>query len=113
MSLADHYEGFEKERKFHMILDQALGDCPTLKDRTVARIIAHIDPSFTAGLFEIRPTVRRLKYIGRGCAEVPCPHCDDFFEMGKLYESIDFNGATYTIKGYKNGKKRIGPKRPD
>jgi hypothetical protein len=52
--------------------------------------------------------VRKLKYIGCGCAETPCPHGDDIFEMGKLYESIDFNGATYTIKGYGDGKKRIG-----
>ncbi len=34
MSLQDHYEGFEKERKFHLILGQAISDCPTLKARS-------------------------------------------------------------------------------
>jgi hypothetical protein len=28
--------------------------------------------------------------------------------MGELYESTDFNGATFTIKGYGDGKKGIG-----
>ena len=37
-----HYEGFEKERKFKMIMGQALCDCPVLKARTVRRIIAHV-----------------------------------------------------------------------
>lgn len=104
----DHYEGFEKERKFHMILDQALCDCSVLKARTVKRIIAHIAPEFVDGLFEPRPCVRKLKYIGCGCEEQVCPHGDEFFKHGEVYESTDFNGATYTIKGYEDGKRRIG-----
>ena len=59
-----HYEGFEKEHRFHIILGQALRDCPVLKARTVKRIIAHVAPEFLEGLFESRPCVRKLKYIG-------------------------------------------------
>ena len=56
-----HYEGFENERRFHMIFSQARGDCPVLKARTLRRIIAHVAPKFTEGLFEIRSCVRKLK----------------------------------------------------
>jgi hypothetical protein len=109
MVARDHYEGFEKEGKFNMILGQAICDCPVLKARTVKRIIAHIDPSFTEDLFADRPCVRKLQYIGCGCAKLPCPHGDDnFFKEGVIYKSIDFNGGTYAIGGYEEGKKRIG-----
>jgi hypothetical protein len=104
----NHYEGFEKERRFHIILGQALSDCPVLKARTVKRIIAHVAPEFLKGLFERRPCTRKLKYIGCGCEESVCPHGEDFFEIGEIYESIDFTGATYSIHGYGNGTKRIG-----
>ena len=113
MSL-DHYEGFGKEAKFHMVLEQALNDCATLKARTLKRCIAHFAPDFVDGLFEPRPCVRNLKYIGcsclAGCGDAACNYAseDEFFKIGKIYESIDFNGGTYTIKGYENGEKRIG-----
>ena len=103
-----HDEGFEKERRFKMILSQARCDCPVLKDRTVRRILAHVAPEFTEGLFDTRPCVRKLKYIGCGCAEPVCPHGPDFFEMGVIYESIDYNGGTYSIKGWEDGNRRIG-----
>jgi hypothetical protein len=109
MADQDHYEGFEKESKFNIISGQALCDCPVLKARTVARIIAHIDPTFTEDLFTVRPCIRKLRYIGCGCAESPCPHhIDHFFKEGKIYTSIDFNGGTYMIEGYGDGRDRIG-----
>ncbi len=109
MADRDHYEGFEKEDKFHLILAQALADCPVLKARTVKRIIAHIDTSFTNDLFSVRPCIRKLKYIGCGCTESPCPHdIDNFFKEGETYTSIDFNGGSYSIAGYGEGNKRIG-----
>jgi len=104
----DHQEGFEKERKLKIILHRAICDCPLLKARTVQRIIAHVAPEFAEGLFESRPCVRKLKYLGYGSEEFDCPSEDEFFQIGKLYESIEFNGATYTIKGYREGESRIG-----
>ena len=78
----DHYEGFEKERKFNMIFGQALCDCPVLKARTVKRIMVHVAPGFTDGLFEVKKCIRKLKYIGCGCVEQECSHGDDFFKVG-------------------------------
>lgn len=106
-----HEEGFEKEEKFWMVLGQALQDCNLLKARTVERIIAHFAPDFVEGLFDIRPCERKLRYIGSCCHEDPTFYGDspdDFFKLGEIYESIDFNGATYAIKGYENGSGRIG-----
>ena len=101
----DHMSGFERERKFKMILYQARCDCPVLKARTVSRVIAHVAPNFIEGLSEVKPCARILRYIGCGCIEPICPHGNEFFEMGKVYRSIDFNGGTYAIEGFEG---RIG-----
>ena len=99
----NHYEGFEKEERFHLILSQALDDCPTIKARTVKRIIHHVAPDFLEGLFSPRPCVRKLRYVGCGkeCCEFPmenAPH-ENGLVLGRLYESEQFNGATYKIRG--------------
>ncbi|PKN19282.1 MAG: hypothetical protein CVU71_07170 [Deltaproteobacteria bacterium HGW-Deltaproteobacteria-6] len=109
MSFENHYEGFAKEKKFNLILAQSLCECPVLQARTVKRIIAHVDEGFVKDLFKRRPCIRRLVYIGCGCVEFPCPHGDSkYFKEGEIYTSIDFNGGTYTIEGYEDGKTRIG-----
>lgn len=64
---ADHQDGFERERKFNQILGNACRENPIIKARTVKKIIAHVAPDFLDGLFEPRPCIRRLKYIGCGC----------------------------------------------
>jgi hypothetical protein len=104
----DHYEGFERERKFNLVANQAYCDCPVLKARTVKKIIAHFAPEFLNGLFESRPCVRNLRYIGCGCEETVCSHGPKFFRLGEIYQLIEFNGATYTITGYDDGNARIG-----
>ncbi len=108
MNTRNQYEGFENEEKFQLVLEMAIRDCPLIMARTVKMIIAHYQPELVEKLFQIRKCQRRLRYIGCGCVEEKCPHGPDFFEHGKIYESIDFSGATYTIKGYENGEKRIG-----
>ncbi len=101
MKAKNHYEGFENEHKFHNILRQAIAECPTLKAKTIKMVIKNICPDFLVGLFESRPCVRKLKYIGiPGENESNISSTGSFFELGKVYESIDFTGATYTIKGY-------------
>jgi len=102
----EHYEGFENEERFHFILAQAMCDCPVLKARTIKRIIFHVAPDFLEGLFKTRPCRRKLRYVGCGCEEAECSHGHPYFRMGEVYESIDFNGATYRIEGY--GERRIG-----
>lgn len=104
----DHYEGFERERKFHLILQQAVADCPVIKARTVKRIIAMVAPEFLEGLFEPRPCRRWLRYVGCGCEDPECLHGPSFFKVGQEYESIDFTGATYTIAGCPPEVGRVG-----
>jgi ankyrin repeat protein len=94
----DHDEGFEKEAYFRTVSARARKDCPVLMNRTVKHIIAHFAPEFLKGLFERRPCVRKLRYVGCGCAEQPCPHGNPDFVQGQVYESIDFNGGTYTVR---------------
>jgi hypothetical protein len=102
-----HTQGFEREKKFHDLLSIALSDCPTFKAKTLKKIIAALNPEFMDGLFEPKPCVRKLKYLGCVCGEQPCPHGkSSVFEVGKVYKSIDFTGATYTIEGA--GDSRIG-----
>lgn len=106
-----HDEGFEREARFKMVFAQARTACCALKAATVRRIIAHFVPDFVAGLFDIRPCERRLRYIGNCCLEDPSFYgeaVDDFFKVGEVYDSIDYNGGTYSIKGYENGNSRIG-----
>jgi hypothetical protein len=102
-----HTKGFEREKKFHLLLRLALSDSPAFKVATLKKIIAEINPEFMDGLFEPKHCVRKLQYLGCVCGEQPCPHeKDNFFEVGKVYQSIDFTGATYTIEGA--GDRRIG-----
>jgi hypothetical protein len=108
LSFRDHYEGFENEEKFNLVLGLAIRDCPVLMARTVEMIVAHYAPEVAEKLFEIRECRRRLRYVGCGCAEKVCPHGPDFFEHGRIYESINFTGATYMIKGYGDETRRIG-----
>ncbi|OGW26531.1 MAG: hypothetical protein A2X59_00065 [Nitrospirae bacterium GWC2_42_7] len=106
-----HEENYETEAAFHMILSHAINECPTLKARTVKKIIDQVDQELADALFCVRPCVRKLRYIGCSCGEDK-DFCgvttNEYFNIGDYYESIDFNGATYTIKGYENGKQRIG-----
>ena len=104
----DHYEELDRERKFNLVAIQAYCDCPALKTRTVKKIIAHFAPEFLDGLFESHPCVRTLRYIGCGCEEAVCSHGPKFFRLDEIYQSVEFNGATYTIRGYDNGNARIG-----
>jgi hypothetical protein len=101
----EHNVGFEKEDKFHSLFAMAREDCPNLKTRTFKKIIAEINPEFMDGLFEPRPCIRRLRFVGRPCDEKDASGDNDFFEIGKIYESIDYTGATYSFAGYDN---RIG-----
>lgn len=64
-----HDEGFEREARFKMVFAQARTACCVLKAAPVRKIIAHFAPDFVAGLFDIRPCERKLRYIGNYCLE--------------------------------------------
>lgn len=99
--LGDHYEGFECARYLHQLLVRF----ETFKDLT-----RHVGDEIVQEVFRRKPCVRTLRYIGCGgnCQEHGCSSVSVFFVKGGLYQSIDFNGATYTISGYRDGKRRIG-----
>ncbi|MFH1886981.1 MAG: hypothetical protein ABIM40_09810 [Pseudomonadota bacterium] len=102
--MRDHFEGFEKEELFHLILNRALDDCPTIKARAVKRIIHQVAPDFMDGLFTPRPCIRRLRFVGCGevCCEFPtseAPH-ENGLVLGHVYESELFNGATYKLRDH-------------
>jgi len=103
-STPSHYEGFEREEKFHAILADAIQECPKLKVHTIKKIIRHVAPDFLEGLFEMRPCVRRLRYNGWRSEDGEHILIEDpFFELHEIYTSIECNGATYTIEGYGDG----------
>lgn len=62
----------------------------------VKNTILYFEPDFFDYVIQLKQCNRKLRYIG---------DTDDFFQKGEIYESIDFTGATYSIKGY---SRRIG-----
>lgn len=102
-------EGFEKEAELKQIWGRVRNIHKELymfgAFMDVARII---NPKLCEGAFEHRPCRRRLRYIGFD--SWPEPHKSErnteghtYFEYGKIYNSVQFNGATYTIEGYQDG----------
>jgi hypothetical protein len=87
----NHSNGWEKEKRFHEALRIGIQQHSNFKARTLSNIIKTIDPTFSKDLFKYRPCRRRLRYIG---------DLDSFFQVGKEYESTEFNGATYRFSGY-------------
>lgn len=94
--LGDHYEGFEDARHLN---EKMVEHFRTFKD-----LAAYVGDDIVNQAFKIRPCVRLLRYIGRE----DCQDSSEYFVKGCLYQSIDFNGATYSILGYRDGKRRIG-----
>jgi hypothetical protein len=101
-----HYRGFEKEALFRQLFRDAVRDCPGLTFTTFCRIVRHIAPDFLDGLFSVRPCVRQLRYVRSNYLAEKGAACLKDFVPGRVYESIDFNGGDYGIKGYESG--RIG-----
>lgn len=96
--IGDHYEGYEAARRLHKMMEHfdTFKDVKTLVGEDVA-----------SEAFKRKPCVRILRYIADEDQEPDGP-ASEFFVKGKLYRSIDFNGATYSIAGYLDGKRVIG-----
>ena len=98
----DHMEGFDKEEVFHSILrDEKLKGIHEQYDlrlnaAQVSRILEIVNPEYFKDLFERRRCVRKLKYIIDTRQDPRQGYID--FRFGEIYESVDFNGGTYTIK---------------
>ena len=95
--------GFEREDLFTQVLFETLKHHPGFKARTLRSIISRIAPEFGAGLFERRPCVRTLRYRGYWwCEGEDFNDPDEYCVIGQIYESMTFNGGTYTIQGRDN-----------
>jgi hypothetical protein len=93
----EHNEEFERERLFHAALGEAMRQCPHISAGTVETIIGLVAPEFLEGLFERRPCARKLRYLGRWWTG-DWDGLPPALEVGRVYESVDFNGATYTVR---------------
>jgi hypothetical protein len=101
-----HYRGFEKEEMFIRVWRAAARNCPGLSVSAFCRMIRNVAPDFLNDLFSVRPCVRRLRYVRHGHNGLRHAVSQGYFVPGRVYESIDFNGGDYAIKGYVDG--RIG-----
>lgn len=92
MSKDKHMVGFEREEKFNDAFHFLNEQCPAIqKVKILYQLLDKVDPDIRVGLFKRRPCTRKLEYIGDD---------HEFFKKGNIYESVDFNGGTYTICGY-------------
>ncbi len=97
-----HMIGFEKEELFSSALIECRMVHDTFKAKTLKTALQVICPQFMDGLYAVLPCSRKLKFIGNGDMgeNAADKDFDPFFKPGEIYESIDFNGGTYRIKGY-------------
>jgi len=95
-----HMKGFEKERflkEMHIHPDVMNRLYKWTDFMAVAKVLV---PHLCEGAFERRLCERKLRYIGFDNFDesVRSEMRDEAHIYGNIYRSIDFNGATYTIK---------------
>lgn len=102
-----HMIGFEREELFHKALAECCKANDKFKAKTLVAVLNIICPGFMDGLFEIRPCIRKLRFIGydNWGDDAPPYDFDQFYKYGEVYESVDFDGGTYRINGI---DRRIG-----
>jgi hypothetical protein len=100
----NHYRGFEKEGRFLQILEEAVRDYPGLPYKVLRRVLRHVDSDYLNDLFSVRPCVRTLRYVRPDCDGSHPSGRAAYFVPGQIYESVDFNGGSYAIKGYEKGR---------
>lgn len=92
----NHYEGFETEGKFHEALLYLCERYHGFKSKDLKVILEKIDPIKYKRLFERRPCLRQLIYVGE---------TNNHFIQGAQYQCCSFNGATYEV--YEENKQLI------
>ena len=94
MNIDEHLEGFEREKKLKKIWREVQKFQPALYMwRDFKKVAEMINPDLCEGAFQHRLCVRKLRYIGH---EDPADN-NACFVLGEIYESIEFNGATYAV----------------
>lgn len=97
MNSTMHLLGFEKEARLSEIFSEINQAGISLQWKQFKQIAEMLSPELVNGAFERRSCARKLKYISEDESS--------FFEKGKIYNSIDFNGATYSMENY---ERKIG-----
>jgi len=104
-----HQEGFSSEWVFHLLLIYLGYVWKGVDARKLHYIIRYFSPKLDSCLFMVRPCKRQLRYIGRWDEEENAFRaCCNYFVVGNIYKSKDFNGATYSFYEYKDGDGRTG-----
>lgn len=107
-TLGNHEEGFKKEEKLRDIHSAVTEINEHLYQwRDFMSVAELINPELCAGAYERRPCRRKLRYIGGDKWPEPQrseinAEGDPHFVHGGIYYSVDFNGATYSIEGYRS-----------
>jgi hypothetical protein len=96
-----HMHGFEKEHALQLLFCNPAVRKHFTKWQDFMAVTRKINPELCERAFERKPCKRKLRYIGY----------DNFSEVteaektekeglvyGNIYESVDFDGATYTIR---------------
>ena len=98
--LNKHMDGYEKEDAL-----KEMWKCPNVrrllyKWKDFMAVAGVLNPSLCEVAFNRRPCARKLRYIGHDHFDEPFRSDKPTgpFIYGNIYHSIDFNGATYTIK---------------
>lgn len=93
-------QGFEKEAALCRVFRQSLLQCPSLDVGTFCKIVRSVAPDLMSDIFKTRPFERKLRYVGYRHAETPAENPYRHLTQGQIYEAIDYNGGSYSIKGY-------------
>jgi hypothetical protein len=85
--------GFEQEAELSRLWEHPDVRSRLYMWRDFKAVAQVLSPDLVEGAFERRPCRRRLRYVG-----IPGDEPDERFELGRIYTSLDFSGATYTIE---------------
>jgi hypothetical protein len=96
-----HMKGYGKEATLGRMFCHPDIRMRFVKHRDFMAVVRVINPELCERAFERRPCERTLRYIGYAEFDEPARSQEpdsEGFVPGGLYHSIDFNGATYTVK---------------
>lgn len=95
-----HMEGYEKEDALNEMHRNPEVRERLYKWKDFMAVVKVVNPSLCEGAFQRRPCERKLRYIGNDNFEEPfrSEKPTGPYIYGNIYNSIDFNGGTYTIK---------------
>lgn len=97
---AKHMEGYEKEAALKEMHNNPEVRNRLYKWKDFMKVACVVNPNLYNGAYERRSCQRKLRYIGHDNFDEPfrSEKSAEPYIYGNIYHSVDFNGATYTIK---------------